>query len=100
MQNTNTWEPFIAFFDTLLVKNPRKRRLKKIQDRVKAESFVLDGRIVRGRETLYAISGIDVIIDEETWMFGKFEIGARARVTGIVDLEGFKRAKKVIIKAF
>jgi hypothetical protein len=54
MQNTNTWEPFIAFFDTLLVKKPRRRRLKKIQDRVKAESFVLDGRIVRGQETLYA----------------------------------------------
>jgi hypothetical protein len=72
------------------------RRRSSAPAAVSTQTFHLSGPLERGTNTKYAISGQDFVIDENTWIFGEFRLGAVAAVKG--ERQGEQHyAKKVSI---
>ena len=62
-------------------------------------ALTLEGAIARGKETNYAVNGVDFAVREETWVFGELEYGAKAKVFYAL-LNGKGRvAQKIVILA-
>ncbi len=76
-------------------RRPAVRR-KASSSEAAARDFHLSGPLERGAQTKYAVGGQDLIINENTWIFGEFRLGAVAIVRGErVGAQNF--AKKISI---
>lgn len=93
MQNPSLFEPIISFFKP----NTRAVRKRAGTSTRKVENNFLEGALKRGNNTDFSIDGTDVVIDENTWLIGKLELGKLARVKTRVQMDGMLYATKVII---
>lgn len=76
------------------------RRRKKKKKETKAEAgnvFHVEGIIGPGSDTVYAVNGEDIIIDDHTWCFGAIDRGSRVVVDGILLLDDRKYAKRITL---
>lgn len=48
----------------------------------KSYQVVLEGSITQGKETRYAIEGVDFSVSAGTWIIGEPQVGGKARVKG------------------
>lgn len=65
----------------------RVRRPRSSSDRMggsasKSYQVVLEGSITQGKETRYAIEGVDFSVSAGTWIIGEPQVGGKARVKG------------------
>lgn len=79
-----------------------RRRLKGILNPTetleqRAIQFTIQGRIEAGSQTPFAISGNDFAIDDGTWMLGKVSLGATVTVKGVVELDGKRVARSIVV---
>lgn len=69
-----------------LFRNPDKAK-RRILDRQREiekhrpAAGVLQGSLSYGVETRFAVSGQDIMVDDETWIFGEIKVGSEVRVT-------------------
>ncbi len=68
-------------------------------NRTKHAEFVFEGDLQYGHSTDYAVHGVDIHINNDTWVFGDLRIGAQATVKGIYAKGDQAHAKKIIINA-
>ena len=60
-------------------------------------TFVIQGTIHHGSEVQFAIDNKDFSITPETWMLGKISVGSKATVKGIVNDDGKRIAKSIVV---
>jgi hypothetical protein len=53
----------------------------------RSSQVVLEGSITEGKETRYAIEGVDFSVSAGTWIIGEPQVGGKARVKGIRNNE-------------
>ena len=61
-------------------KTENKKNLKESS----TASFILEGTLISGNKTRYAIHGKDIRITSNTWIFGDLELGSRVKAKGVV----------------
>jgi hypothetical protein len=98
-------------FNLLGSKSPRQKVLKpQIKARPRATPnnepiafskgctlhFMLEGKLAAGSGTHLSIDGHDLVMDQDTWIFGELSIGAHAKIRGII-IHGHQRLCKSIV---
>ena len=59
---------------------------------------ILKGYIKPGSRTRYAVDSQDIVVDDDTWIFGNLEIGARVTVRALPEEEDRSYAKSIVIR--
>ena len=79
-----------------------RRRLQDVLERGQTDteqtvSFTLQGTIDLGPDSSFCIAGNNFVIDDGTWMLGKVALGATATVKGIVEADGKRIARSIVV---
>lgn len=60
-------------------------------------SFSCQGTIERAAGGAYCVDGQEFTISDDAWIFGEVSIGAKARICGVVQINGQRSATKITI---
>lgn len=75
----------------------RNRTSRKRAPQAHPTAFSLQGEISRGTDTQYAIDGKDFFVSPDAWIFGDVRLGTRARIAGVIQIDGVYSATKITI---
>ncbi len=83
----------------LFARHKRRRSSRKgnVKESSSMQSFSMHGEVKIGPERQYTIQGKEFSIGPETWIVGKFEIGALAKVRGTVNHLGKPYATSIVV---
>lgn len=59
---------------------------------------IIKGYIEPGSRTRYAIDSQDIVVDDDTWIFGNLKIGAKATVRAKIEGSDCGYAKSIVIR--
>ena len=90
--STITLKELVNFNDTPNSKVPyrikpdieEKSANKKAVKDANTTNFLLEGNLIAGTKTRYAIHGKDIRITSNTWIFGDLVLGSRVKAKGVI----------------
>ncbi len=62
------------------------------------QHFDLEGPLVQGAASAYAVGKQDFTFDDETWVFGDLQLGSVVSVSGILVPGGEYYARKIVVR--
>lgn len=75
----------------------RARALEKVSTSGKVKQFVLEGMLLAGNRTRFAIGDEDVIITKGTWVFGELELGTHVTAHGQYKDHGERHVARIVV---
>lgn len=80
-----------------IYRRPNALRTKVAESKSSAAAFSMEGELRPGNEGSYMVNGVEFTVDDDTWIFGDLEIGAKAVVHGVDHPERGRYARKIVI---
>jgi len=67
-------------------RKPRQTKSRKgtTKKRQVASAFSVEGILAPGRAAQFSVRGRDLMIDEETWIFGELRVGSTVHIKGLI----------------
>jgi hypothetical protein len=62
------------------------------------QRYLLQGILGRGSSSNFSVNGNDVVLDQDSWVFGELLIGAHVSALISEQTDGIRKVKKIIVQ--